>query len=47
MKPRAANHVRIARPSHDLSASERFWAGGLGLEVLFRLITSQQVAMRC
>ena len=25
MKPRAANHVRIARPSHDLRASERFW----------------------
>jgi hypothetical protein len=36
MKPRAANHVRIARPSHDLRASERFWVEGLRLEVLFR-----------
>ena len=36
MKPGAANHVRIARPSHNLRASERFWVGGLGLEVLFR-----------
>jgi catechol 2,3-dioxygenase-like lactoylglutathione lyase family enzyme len=36
MKPLAANHLRIARPSHDLRASERFWVGGLGLEVLFR-----------
>jgi catechol 2,3-dioxygenase-like lactoylglutathione lyase family enzyme len=36
MKPGAANHVRIARPSHDLRASERFWVEGLGLEVLFR-----------
>ena len=37
MKPGRANHVRIARPSHDLRASERFWVGGLGLEVLFRI----------
>ena len=29
--------MRIARQSHDLRASERFWAGGLGLEVLFRI----------
>ena len=36
MEPGAANHVRIARPSHDLWASERFWVEGLGLEVLFR-----------
>src|SRR5215469_16828377 len=36
MKPCAASHVRIARPSHDLRASERFWVGGLGLQVLFR-----------
>ena len=36
MKPGPANHVRIARPSHDLRASERFWVAGLGLEVLFR-----------
>jgi catechol 2,3-dioxygenase-like lactoylglutathione lyase family enzyme len=36
MKPRPANHVRIARPSRDLVAAERFWVDGLGLEVLFR-----------
>jgi catechol 2,3-dioxygenase-like lactoylglutathione lyase family enzyme len=37
MKPRPAGHLRIARPSHDLHASERFWVHGLGLEVLFRV----------
>ena len=37
MKPGPASHVRIARPSHDLRASERFWVTGLGLEVLFRV----------
>jgi hypothetical protein len=37
MKPGPASHVRIARPSHDLRASERFWVGGLGLEVLLRV----------
>jgi catechol 2,3-dioxygenase-like lactoylglutathione lyase family enzyme len=36
MKPLATSHLRIARPSHDLPASERFWVDGLGLEVLFR-----------
>ena len=36
MKPVPASHLRIARPSHDLRASERFWVEGLGLEVLFR-----------
>ncbi|MFD4855890.1 VOC family protein [Streptomyces atratus] len=30
------SHVRFARPSRDLAAAERFWAGGLGLKVLFR-----------
>jgi len=29
-------HVRIARPSRDLAAAERFWTEGLGLEVLWR-----------
>jgi catechol 2,3-dioxygenase-like lactoylglutathione lyase family enzyme len=29
--------VRIARPCHDLLASQRFWVGGLGLRVLFRV----------
>ena len=36
MKPLPTNHLRIARPSHDLRASERFWVHGLGLDVLFR-----------
>ncbi|MGW2396929.1 VOC family protein [Kitasatospora sp. NPDC001664] len=29
-------HVRIARPSRDLAAAERFWIEGLGLSVLWR-----------
>ncbi|MDT0342225.1 VOC family protein [Streptomyces litchfieldiae] len=29
-------HIRIARPSRDLAAAERFWVGGLGLTVLYR-----------
>jgi hypothetical protein len=32
----AASPMRIARPSHDLRAAERFWVDGLGLDVLFR-----------
>ena len=30
------SHLRIARPSRDLRAAERFWVEGLGLQVLFR-----------
>ncbi|MFJ9646790.1 VOC family protein [Streptomyces sp. NPDC004244] len=29
-------HVRVARPSLDLGAAERFYVGGLGLAVLWR-----------
>jgi catechol 2,3-dioxygenase-like lactoylglutathione lyase family enzyme len=36
MTPGPGSHLRIARPSRDLAAAERFWAGGLGLQVLFR-----------
>ena len=36
MRPLPASQLRIARPSHDLQASERFWVDGLGLDVLFR-----------
>jgi catechol 2,3-dioxygenase-like lactoylglutathione lyase family enzyme len=32
----ADSHVRIARPSRDLTRAERFWTEGLGLSVLFR-----------
>jgi len=42
MKPLPANHVRIARPSRDLQASERFWVDGLGLNVLFRVGSSAE-----
>jgi hypothetical protein len=38
MKPVPASHLRIARPSHDLRVSERFWVAGLGLDV--RLVSS-------
>jgi hypothetical protein len=42
MKPVPASHLRIARPSHDLRVSERFWVGGLGLDVLLRLDDSAE-----
>jgi catechol 2,3-dioxygenase-like lactoylglutathione lyase family enzyme len=29
-------HLRIARPTRDLRAAERFWVEGLGLSVLWR-----------
>lgn len=29
-------HVRIARPTRDVAAAERFWISGLGLRQLFR-----------
>lgn len=32
----ATAHIRIARPSRDLQAAERFWISGLGLDVLYR-----------
>lgn len=32
----ASAHIRIARPSTDLAAAERYWTRGLGLEVLYR-----------
>ncbi len=34
--PGPATHVRLARPSRDLAAAERFWVEGLGLSVLWR-----------
>ncbi|MGA4843348.1 VOC family protein [Streptomyces sp. G45] len=30
------SHIRIARPSRDLAAAERFWVDGLGLSVIYR-----------
>ncbi|MEV0253509.1 VOC family protein [Streptomyces sp. NPDC050732] len=30
------SHIRIARPSRDLAAAERFWVDGLGLSVVYR-----------
>lgn len=35
-RPTPSSHLRIARPSRSLSASERFWVTGLGLSVLWR-----------
>ncbi|GEB59421.1 VOC family protein [Streptomyces gardneri] len=32
----ARTHVRIARPSRDLAAAERFYVDGLGLDVQWR-----------
>ncbi|MFJ2804726.1 VOC family protein [Kitasatospora sp. NPDC087271] len=32
----STTRVRIARPSRDLAAAERFYVGGLGLDVLWR-----------
>ncbi|MEU7314248.1 VOC family protein [Streptomyces sp. NPDC007083] len=29
-------HLRLARPSRDLRAAERFWVSGLGLDVQYR-----------
>lgn len=42
MKPAPTNQLRIARPSRDLEAAERFWVDGLGLEVLLRLDDSAE-----
>lgn len=36
MNPHAECSIRIARPSSDLEATERFWVNGLGLDVLWR-----------
>jgi catechol 2,3-dioxygenase-like lactoylglutathione lyase family enzyme len=36
VKDLSRSHLRIARPSRDLLAAERFWVDGLGLEVLYR-----------
>jgi len=42
MKPQPTNHLRIARPSRDLHAAERFWVDGLGLDVLLRMDDSAE-----
>lgn len=36
MRPGPRSHLRLARPSRDLAAAERFWVDGLGLQVLWR-----------
>jgi catechol 2,3-dioxygenase-like lactoylglutathione lyase family enzyme len=35
-KPGPTSHIRIARPTHDFTAAERFYVAGLGLSVLWR-----------
>jgi catechol 2,3-dioxygenase-like lactoylglutathione lyase family enzyme len=42
VRPLATSHLRIARPSRDLSAAERFWVAGLGLVVLLRMDDSAE-----
>ena len=34
MRPGVISQLRLARPSRDLAAAERFWVHGLGLQVL-------------
>ncbi|UGY93380.1 VOC family protein [Streptomyces gobiensis] len=36
------SHIRIARPSRDLVAVERFWSRGLGLSVVYRAEGGEQ-----
>ncbi|MFP3986215.1 VOC family protein [Streptomyces sp. E11-3] len=36
MPANGQSHIRIARPSRDLAAAERFFGQGLGLDVLYR-----------
>ena len=36
MRPGPRCHLRLARPSRDLAAAERFWVDGLGLQMLWR-----------
>ncbi|QCX75004.1 Glyoxalase-like domain protein [Streptomyces sp. YIM 121038] len=36
MPVNGSSHIRIARPSRDLAAAERFWVEGLGLGVVYR-----------
>lgn len=36
MPPDATCSIRLARPTRDLAAAERFWVSGLGLDVLWR-----------
>ncbi|MGD3111012.1 MULTISPECIES: VOC family protein [unclassified Streptomyces] len=36
MPANGSAHIRIARPSRDLTAADRFWRTGLGLTELFR-----------
>ncbi|WP_405657561.1 VOC family protein [Streptomyces sp. RK9] len=35
-------HIRVARPSRDIAAAERFYVDGLGLDVLWR--TTERVS---
>ncbi len=43
--PGARTHLRIARPSRDLVAAERFWVDGLRLEVLYRTTEGHRLLM--
>lgn len=43
--PSPGTHLRIARPSRDLAAAERFWVSGLGLDVLYRVTEGHRLLM--
>jgi catechol 2,3-dioxygenase-like lactoylglutathione lyase family enzyme len=43
--PGAETQLRIARPSRDLAAAERFWVHGMGLEVLYRVTDGHRLLM--
>ncbi|WP_435742445.1 VOC family protein [Nocardioides sp. SYSU DS0663] len=44
-RPDAHSHLRIARPTTDLRRAEAFWADGLGLDVLTRVVDGHQLVM--
>jgi catechol 2,3-dioxygenase-like lactoylglutathione lyase family enzyme len=42
MRPGPGSHLRLARPSRNLAAAERFWVDRLGLQVLWRSEPGEQ-----
>lgn len=40
------SHIRIARPTRDLTAAERFWVDGLGLSVVYRADGGEELVAR-
>lgn len=44
-RPTTQPHIRIARPTNDLPSAERFYASGLGLDVLWRSQSADLMAV--